>query len=106
MKRDSKIWRTRMAAWAEQTDRAYMLALRTTGSPALAEEAVQEACVRILQRPPEDRGDDAAAAYFLRTVHGVAVDLTRSSKHRRQREENHGVATEKTTRAPDEIAAA
>lgn len=106
LKRDSKIWRTRMAAWAEQTDRAYMLALRTTGSPALAEEAVQEACVRILQRPPEDRGDDAAAAYFLRTVHGVAVDLTRSSKHRRQREENHGVATEKNTRAPDEIAAA
>lgn len=106
LKRDSKIWRTRMAAWAEQTDRAYMLALRTTGSPALAEEAVQEACVRILQRPPEDRGDDAAAAYFLRTVHGVAVDLTRSSKYRRQREENHGVATEKNTRAPDEIAAA
>ncbi|MCK6471622.1 MAG: RNA polymerase sigma factor [Planctomycetes bacterium] len=95
-----------MAAWAEQTDRAYMLALRTTGSPALAEEAVQEACVRILQRPPEDRGDEAAAAYFLRTVHGVAVDLTRSSKHRRHREENHGVATEKNTRAPDEIAAA
>lgn len=106
LKRESTIWRKRMAAWAEQTDRAYMLALRTTGSPALAEEAVQEACVRILQNPPEDRGDDAAAAYFLKAVHGVAANMLRSSKHRRQREEIHGVPTEKTHRSPDEIAAA
>lgn len=106
LKRDSKIWRKRMAAWAEQTDRAYMLALRTTGSPALAEEAVQEACVRILQNPPEDRGDEAAAAYYLKAVHGVAASMLRSSKHRRQREEIHGVPTEKNSRSPDEIAAA
>lgn len=106
LKRDSKIWRKRMAAWAEQTDRAYMLALRTTGSPALAEEAVQEACVYILQNPPEDRGDEAAAAYFLKAVHGMAVSTLRSSKHRRQREENHGVAAEKNSHSPEEIAAA
>lgn len=106
VKHDSKIWRRRMAGWKEQTDRAYMLALRTTGSPALAEEAVQEACMRILQNPPEDRGDEAAAAYFLKVVRGVAVNLVLSSKNRRQREENHGVAAEKKVRAPDEIAAA
>ena len=78
-----EIWRRRLAGWVGQTDRAYLLALRTTGAPDLAEEAVQQVYTRLLLRPPEDRGEEAAMAYFLKAVHGAAVDLTRSTSRRR-----------------------
>src|ERR1051325_3063696 len=60
------------------TDRAYAIALRVTGNSALAEEAVQEAWIRLLRKPPQDQGAEQVRAYLLKAVHGVAVNLTQS----------------------------
>jgi RNA polymerase sigma-70 factor (ECF subfamily) len=69
-------------------DRAYLLAFRATGRRELAEEAVQEACLRMAQLPPERRkGLSSPTAYFLRMVHGMATDLLRSEKALKARED-------------------
>ena len=46
-------WAQTVAALARESPRAYLIALRILGSPALAEEAVQDAYAKLIQRPPK-----------------------------------------------------
>jgi RNA polymerase sigma factor (sigma-70 family) len=65
--------------------RAYHLALRVTGSAAMAEDALQDAWVRIASGRRPDV--DALPVWLLRAVHSCAVSLVRSEVARRVREE-------------------
>lgn len=79
-------WKERLSMLAKESDRAYLVALRAVGAPALAEEAVQEAFAKLVQRPIEDRGVTETQVYFFKMVRGVAIDLLRSERGRKRRE--------------------
>ena len=68
-------------------DAACLLARRVLGDWALAEDAVQEACLRCIRQPPERRPEPEVRGYFLRAVFHVAVGMKRSDVARRTREE-------------------
>jgi RNA polymerase sigma factor (sigma-70 family) len=70
----------------------------------LAEEAVQEAFTRILAKPLPNLASDMLTAYWLKVVHGTAVDLARASAARRKREESSGGAEREMPKMPDESA--
>lgn len=86
-------------------DRAYLFARHVLGDAHRAEEAVQEACLRYLRRPPADQGERAAAAYLFRMVRGVAVDLLRGEAARARREEERMRLAETTAARPEQALA-
>lgn len=92
-----------MAALVKETDRAYLTALRACGSESLADEAVQEAYIRLLKRPPKDQGYEKSVAYFLKMVRGIAIDLVRTSRHRKRREEAHAMSPEAPSPTPEDV---
>jgi RNA polymerase sigma-70 factor (ECF subfamily) len=86
---------------------AYGLALRIAGDPGTAEDAVQDAFVRVWRRA--DRYDPergAARPWFLRLVRNRAIDLVRSRRVRTRAEDGTAdvaIATPAPER-PDEMA--
>jgi RNA polymerase sigma-70 factor (ECF subfamily) len=66
---------------------AYSHALRVTGNPSMAEEAVQEACARLAARPGGLAAAAANRTYFLRAVHWASTGLLRGESRRREHEE-------------------
>ncbi len=103
---DDKVRRARLQNLAGETDRAYLVALRVSGSPALAEEVVQEAFARILSGPPlEDLGPHALRDYLLKTVRGMTIHTLESARAARQREEGQAMATRSEPVGPDENSA-
>ncbi|MBE7464213.1 MAG: sigma-70 family RNA polymerase sigma factor [Planctomycetes bacterium] len=85
---------------AGEADRAYCTALRVTGNPALAEEVVQETFLQLLRKPPRDQGPEALLAYFLKAVHGRAVNALRASHRDKRREESFAVGEASKSSAP------
>ncbi|HYE06135.1 MAG TPA: sigma-70 family RNA polymerase sigma factor [Planctomycetota bacterium] len=69
-------------------DRTYTQALRITGDPHLAEEAVQEAWLRLIATAPRYDGGIAFAAWLGRLVCAAAIDQRRSARRRRERRED------------------
>lgn len=100
-----KLTDTHIAGLMAQTDRAYHVALRATGVPALAEEAVQEAYAAMIQKPPQDLGPDERVGYFFRTVRGIALNMQRSSRRQKVREEIHAMSNRPQAGGADEAAA-
>ena len=80
-----------MGELAAESPRAYLIALRITASPALAEEAVQEAYAKLLQLSLKDEGHAQAVVYFFKTVRGIAINLSRSTRNRKLREDEYAV---------------
>jgi RNA polymerase sigma-70 factor (ECF subfamily) len=99
-----------MNLWTEtlsaEADRAYFTALRVTGEPSFAEEAVQEACLRLLRSPAPDLAPGQRRAYLIRTVHSAAVDLLKSDMARRRRQEAVTMDTNRPAPGPADVAAA
>lgn len=73
--------------------RAYFLALRVTGRPELAEEAAQDAWVRLLREPAPRSGGPDAAVRLLRLAREAALDLARSEGARARRERIYAMET-------------
>ena len=96
-------WKRRVGELAQESPRAYLLALRVTGTPALAEEAVQEAYAKLLANPLKDEGYDQAVVYLFKAVRGTALNLARSSRNRKQREDAYAVRRDTTSSAPDAV---
>lgn len=67
-------------------DRAYATALRITGAPADAEEAAQDAFVRVWRGLPRFRGEAAFSTWLFRIVVRSAIDRRRVLAERRTRE--------------------
>jgi len=81
-------------------DAACLLARRVLGDWALAEDAVQEACLRCIRHPPERRPEAETRGYFLRAVFHVAVGMKRSDVARRTREEKRAAGRDDTHSQP------
>ena len=77
-----------------ERDRAWRLALRLTGDPQAAGDAVQEACVALLSRGAPDRVD-SPRAWFLKAVVHTARNMQRGERRRRAREEKWAVDRER-----------
>jgi len=73
--------------FARHRDRAYFYALGLTGSPGLAEEAVQAAFLGFLRRLEAYRPEGAFAGYLLAAVRSRAIDAMRREGRREAREE-------------------
>lgn len=68
-------------------DHAYGLALRIVGSEADAEEAAQDAFVRVWRALPQFRGESRFSTWLHRVVVRCAYDVTARLRVRREREE-------------------
>ncbi len=69
-------------------DRSYTLARRITGDPHLAEEAVQEAWLRLIATASRYDGAIPFAAWLARLVCAAAIDQRRRTRRRRERRED------------------
>jgi len=67
----------------DHLDRLYRAALGLTGSPADAEDLVQDVCVRVLAKPRLVSGDDDLG-YLLRVLRNTFVSRHRSAMRRPQ----------------------
>jgi RNA polymerase sigma-70 factor (ECF subfamily) len=80
-------WREWLAEFARfETRVAYFVALRATGDPAMAEEAVQDAFAELVRRPPHYRGPQMARACLLKVVYRCGLKESKASRRRRRRE--------------------
>ena len=68
------------ALFAGHRGELYRYAARWTGDPDLAEDVVQEAFVRLAERPPADRSQ--VRAWLFRVATTVAIDQQRASRRR------------------------
>ncbi len=74
---------------------AYGLALRIVGDPRLAQDAVQEAFLRVWQRADAFKSDKGRArAWLLRIVRKATIDQRRSEQARRRAETRAGTDSE------------
>lgn len=71
-----------------QRDRAFAVALRMTGSSADAEDTVQEAFIKLLSRTHGFEDAESFEAAVYRAVVQCALDLLKSRKRRRSREQD------------------
>lgn len=58
----------------------YRAALSVTGNVPDAEDAVQEACLKFLERPPRTASDAQAKAWLMRVTVNAALDRQRERK--------------------------
>jgi RNA polymerase sigma-70 factor (ECF subfamily) len=65
------------ALYAEHYEAVYRAALRVTGNPSDAEDALQTVFLRILARHEQERATRHPRAYFRRAAVNAAVDLLR-----------------------------
>jgi RNA polymerase sigma-70 factor (ECF subfamily) len=65
----------------DHIDRLYRAALGLCGSPADAEDLVQETCLRVLHRPRFLHGDDDIG-YLLRVLRNTFISNTRAARRR------------------------
>ena len=65
----------------DHLDRLYRAALGLTGSPADAEDLVQDACVRVLAKPRLVSGDDDLG-YLLRVLRNTFISNRRTAARR------------------------
>ncbi|MTV27224.1 RNA polymerase sigma factor [Nitriliruptoraceae bacterium ZYF776] len=65
----------------QHLDQLYTVALRIVGSPADAEDVVQEAVVRIWQQLPTFRGDARFSTWAYRIVTNLALDQVRRPRY-------------------------
>ena len=89
-----------------ELDRACFLAWRVLNDWAMAQDAVHEACVRFAACPPAGLEAGVLRGRFMRAVHGSAVNLLRSERARRAREEAYAMNAGKERARPGESAAA
>lgn len=85
-------------------DRAYLVALRVTGSEHLAEEIVQEAYLKIVRKPDAEVQPGRFLSYFLSLVHNTAVDSIRRKEAMRKREQAWSRESARLSEGPYEIA--
>ena len=71
-------------------DRAYSIALRITRSAANAEDAVQEAALKLLGMRMEIQSLDGCASLFYRAVVQCSLDVLRGNSRRTRRESSYG----------------
>lgn len=64
---------------ADHADALYRYALRTTGDPVRAEDAVQDTVVRALESRHSYRGDAPLRHWLMRVAHNIIVDRGRRS---------------------------
>lgn len=70
-----------MELWIKQYQNAlYRAALSVTGNVQDAEDCVQEAYLKLIERPPRLDGDGSPRAWLLRVTVNAALDLTRERK--------------------------
>lgn len=66
----------------ENLNALYRAALAVTGNVPDAEDAVQEACLKLLERPPRVASDQEIRAWLLRVAVNAAIDRLRErSRH-------------------------
>src|SRR3954463_14224747 len=70
----------------EHVDSAYAQARRILGSPADAEDAVQEAFIRLVRTAPDYDGSVPFGAWLGLLVRDACADQRRSTRRRRRRE--------------------
>jgi RNA polymerase sigma-70 factor (ECF subfamily) len=92
----------RVAGLTGKSNRAYLAALRLTGDPELAEEAVQDAFVQLLRHPPADFGEEKYSAYFVKVTCGTARKLLRTRCRRWRREERYAASSGREVRSPED----
>lgn len=71
-------------------DRAYSIALRITRSAANAEDAVQEAALKLLGMRTEIQSLDVCESFFYRAVVQCSLDVLRGNSRRSRRESTYG----------------
>jgi RNA polymerase sigma factor (sigma-70 family) len=81
---------------------AHLIALRMTNSQSIAEDAVQEACVAMVRKPPEFRSEEKLLHYFYKAVCHCATDLKRREQKRRKREESYMADASTEKDSPEE----
>lgn len=66
----------------ENLNALYRAALAVTGNVPDAEDAVQEACLKLLERPPRVASDQETRAWLMRVAVNAAIDRLRErSRH-------------------------
>ncbi len=87
----------------EHVDAAYTLAQRILGQRDLAEDAVQEACLRLLATAGRYRAEIPFSAWFGRLVSTAAVDqLRRRTRHQRENSPAVAMVTAPEQREPED----
>lgn len=74
--------------YRQYTGRVYAVTLRLLANQAKAEEAVQEAFVRVWQQLPNFRGDSQFSTWLHRIAVGTAIDVWRQDKVARLVDDN------------------
>ena len=93
-------------ALANGLNRAYLVALRMTRDPGLAEDAVQEAYANLLRRQPKVLSEPQWIVYLCKAVRNSVFSLHRSANVRQRHEGNYRMNANDTASSAPEILAA